>query len=144
MGDSVFVDGSGLVGDDSFLQLEEWGSTKLGSFLLYVVLATIGSKTDSECSRAVTSIYPLGVVVSAIHGALMLNAGPGLSRPFVSSFHSQPSQRRRPISAPSWRRFYQPGTAQIGVIMGVIGNVIGTYVGLFRMLGLHLLEKLLR
>jgi uncharacterized membrane protein len=39
---------------------------------------------------------------------------------------------------------YQPGTAQIGVIMGVIGNVIGTYVGLFGCWICHILEKFLR
>lgn len=125
-------------------KLDEWGSTKIGSFLLYVVLATIGSKTDLSAARQAPVFLMFGAVVLIVHGIMMILGGRFFKIPLFLLSTSSQANVGGPISAPIVAEIYQPGTAQIGVIMGVIGNVIGTYVGLLGAWLCHGLDKFFR
>jgi len=93
------------------------GVDEIGIVPLYVVLATIGSKTDLSAAAQSPRFILFGVVVLAIHGALMLMLGRVYRVPlFLLSTASQ-ANVGGPISAPIVAEVYQPGYGTIGVIM---------------------------
>jgi uncharacterized membrane protein len=109
--------------------LEKLGASKLGSFLLYVVLITIGAKTTVTSLQAAPAFMVYGTMVLILHGILLFAIGRALRVPLFLLATASQANVGGPISAPILAVAYRPGSAHIGVLMGVAGALIGTYLG---------------
>lgn len=111
-------------------RIKKWGTQKIGTLALYVVLVTIGAKTTIGGAQLQAPIYLVyGVLAFGLHGTLMLAIGRISRLPlFLLSTASQ-ANIGGAVSAPVVAEAYRSGTAHIGVLMAVLGAVLGTYLG---------------
>jgi len=127
----ILVSAVGLVGSLTPLRrLEEMGSTKIGYFLLYFVLTTIGAKASVSCLGTSLILIAAGFVVVAVHAVILMGAARWLKAPFMLVATASQANIGGVASAPVVAEIYQPGLASIGLLMAVFGNVIGTYLGI--------------
>lgn len=123
-------------------KLHERGASRVGGYLLYLVLATIGVKTTLQAAKEAPIFLLFGLLILLIHGILLLICGKWKRISlFLLSTASQAAVGG-PVSAPIVAEVYQPGTAPIGVLMAILGALAGTYIGLFGTWICHLLSRL--
>jgi len=98
---------------------EKWGASKVGTHLLYLVLATIGVKTSL---RAVQTAPVLCFSVFRYWFYMGPDGDRGAIKKIPLFFLSTASQAAvgGPISAPIVAEVYRPGTAPIGVLMAIL------------------------
>ncbi len=111
-------------------KIERYGASKIGGYLLYIVLATIGVKTTLAAVREAPVYIMFGVLILMIHGVLMVVAGKWKRIPLFLLATGSQAAVGGPVSAPILAEVYRPGTSPIGVLMALCGAVAGTYVGL--------------
>ncbi len=111
-------------------KLRTWGSPKIGTLLLYLVLITIGARTTIGGAKLQAPVFLIyGVLAFALHGILAVGLGRLFKLPrFLLATASQ-ANIGGAVSAPVVAEAYQAGTAHIGVLMAVLGAVLGTYLG---------------
>jgi len=111
-------------------RLEHAGATHLGNAFLFLLLASIGARTDLRAILEVPEFVLAGVVWILIHAACLLIAGRLLRAPmFVMATASQ-ANIGGPVSAPIVASVYQSSLAPVGLLMAVVGSVLGIYAGL--------------
>ncbi len=110
-------------------QLKTWGSQKIGTLLLYLVLITIGAKTSLNAALQSPMFLVYGALTLFIHGIFSLIAGKVFKIPLFLLSTSSQANIGGAVSAPIVAEAYRPGTAHIGVLMAVTGAVLGTYLG---------------
>ncbi|MCG3205940.1 MAG: hypothetical protein KCHDKBKB_02664 [Elusimicrobia bacterium] len=109
--------------------LKSWGSPRLGTLSLYLVLITIGAKTSLSATLQTPIFLVYGILALTMHGALSLFLGRIFKLPlFLLSTASQ-ANIGGAVSAPIVAEAYRQGTAHLGVLMAVLGAVLGTYLG---------------
>ena len=109
---------------------EALGSTKIGYFLLYFVLTTIGAKASVSHLGASAILIAAGVVILLVHAAVLLIAARLLKAPFMLVATASQANVGGVASAPVVAEIYQPGLGSIGLLMAILGNIIGTYIGI--------------
>ena len=111
--------------------LERWGASKTGTFLLYMVLASMGCRTSLSHSFDAPALLLFGVVVLLIHGILLFSLGWFFKIPLFLLATGSQANVGGPVSAPIVAGVYRPGAAHVGVLMAIVGATIGTYLGAF-------------
>ena len=111
-------------------RLEKFGSNKIGYFLLYFVLTTIGAKASVSHLGASAILIAAGVVIILVHAAVLLIAARLLKAPAMLVAAASQANVGGVASAPVVAEIYQPGLASIGLLMAILGNIIGTYLGI--------------
>lgn len=115
----------------SLRRAEQWGASGVGSFLLYLVLVTIGAKTDLVGTARNTGLFfVFGALILGVHGFVCLLCGRILKIPLFLLTTASQANVGGVISAPLVANLYRPGTAHLGVLMAVTGAVLGTYIGM--------------
>ncbi len=109
---------------------EALGSTKLGYYLLYFVLTTIGAKASLAHLGASAILIAAGVVIILVHAVVLLIAARLLKAPAMLVAAASQANVGGLASAPVVAEIYQPGLASIGLLMAILGNIIGTYLGI--------------
>lgn len=110
-------------------RMEAWGASKYGAFLLYVVLASIGAKTNLAVALESAPILIFGGLVMVIHGSLLFGLGRFFQIPLFLLATASQANVGGPISAPIVAGVYRRGAAHLGVLMAIAGAAFGTYVG---------------
>ena len=110
-------------------RLEEYGASRLGYFLLYLVLASLGAKANLSHLAAAPLLIVAGFVWILIHGATLILAGRLLRAPMSLLASASQANIGGPASAPVVAGVYQAGLAPVGLLMAVLGNIVGTYLG---------------
>ena len=111
-------------------RLEHAGATHLGNGFLFLLLASIGARTDLRAILEVPVFVLVGAVWILIHAGCLFVAGRLLRAPmFVVATASQ-ANIGGPVSAPIVASVYQSSLAPVGLLMAVIGSVLGVYAGL--------------
>ncbi len=112
-------------------KVEQKGASIAGQLLLYLVLLTIGAKTNLRAASGAPIFMLFGSGVLIIHGVLLLYVGRLMKLPLFLLATSSQANVGGAISAPIVASVYRPGVAHIGVLMAILGVVVGTYVGAF-------------
>lgn len=111
--------------------LEAGGATTIGSFALYMVLATIGAQTRLTAAVEAPIYLLFGAMILCCHGLLLMFVGKWLRIPVHLLAVASQANVGGPVSAPIVAGIYRPGSAHMGVVMAIGGAVAGTYVGAF-------------
>ncbi len=109
---------------------EARGSTKIGYYLLYFALTTIGAKASIAHLGASAVLIAAGVVIILVHAAVLLIAARLLKAPAMLVAAASQANVGGVASAPVVAEIYKPGLASIGLLMAILGNIVGTYLGI--------------
>jgi uncharacterized membrane protein len=109
--------------------LEGAGASKIGSAMLYILVATIGMKMDLTAVVANPALFGLGATWIAIHGALLIIVAKLLRAPTFYLAVASQANIGGAASAPVVAAAFHPSLAPIGVLLAVLGYALGTYGG---------------
>ena len=114
----------------SVKKLENFGSSKIGYFILYFVLAAIGAKAGVVNIGPVFILIIAGFLIVLFHASVLFLTARLIRAPlFLVSVASQ-ANIGGVASAPIIATIYQPGLASIGLLLAILGNITGTYLGI--------------
>ena len=110
--------------------LERHGSMKIGYWILYFVLTSIGAKASLSNIGSTALLILAGVMIVIIHGAVMLSVARLIRAPMFLVAAASQANVGGVASASIVAEIYQPGFASIGLLLAVLGNIVGTYLGI--------------
>ncbi len=127
----VFVSFIGLfLSATPLKKLEGHGSNKIGYFLLYFVLTTIGAKANLNQMSQAFVLMAAGTVVIAIHALFLFLALRLFKAPLFLAAAASQANLGGVASAPVVAEVYHKGLAPLGLLLAIAGNIIGTYIGI--------------
>lgn len=107
--------------------LEGAGASRIGSVLLYVLIATIGMQMNVMAIFKNPGILLIGLVWILIHAIVLFIAAKITKTPFFFVAVGSMANIGGPASAPVIASAFHPSLAPVGVLLAVFGYVIGTY-----------------
>ncbi|MDH4203392.1 MAG: DUF819 family protein [Phycisphaerae bacterium] len=111
-------------------RLESRGSNRIGFILLYLVLASIGAKTNLSFMGNLPIFLIAGATWIMIHAICLLLAVRLLRAPMALAAAASQSSIGGPASGPVVAGIYHPDLAPVGLLLAVLGNIAGTFLGL--------------
>jgi uncharacterized membrane protein len=116
----------------SFTKLRSMnGSSEIASFMLYVLIALIGSKAVFESFSAVGIYVFAGFMVLVLHAIFMLVSAKLFKLDLFSISVASLANIGGVASAPILAAAYDKSLVSVGVLMAVMGYLIGTFGGIF-------------
>ncbi len=109
-------------------RLEGAGASRVGSLLLYFLIACIGMQMDLLSLLDRPWLFLLGVIWIAVHIVLLWGLGKLLRVPFFYFAIGSQSNVGGPASAPVVAAAFHPALAPVGVLLGTMGYATGTYL----------------
>ncbi len=111
-------------------KLEGAGASRVGSVMLYLLVASIGAKAEFHRVFDVPALLLVGAIWMAFHAVTLLLLRRLLKAPaFYMAVGSQ-ANIGGAASAPIVANAFHPALAPVGVLLAVAGYVLGTYAGL--------------
>lgn len=108
-------------------RLEGAGASKIGSLMLYVLVATIGMQMDLSALLDRPWLFAMGLIWIAVHGALMLGMAKLIRAPLFFMAVGSQANIGGAASAPVVASAFHPSLAPVGVLLAVLGYALGTY-----------------
>lgn len=108
-------------------QLEGAGASRLGSVLLYVLVATIGMQMDLRAVLDNPVFFLIGMVWMLVHVFIMLLVAYLIKAPFFFVAVGSQANVGGAASAPIVASAFNPSLAPVGVLLAVLGYAVGTY-----------------
>jgi uncharacterized membrane protein len=108
-------------------KLEGAGASKIGSLMLYVLVATIGMQMDLRALLERPWLFALGLIWMAVHGGLMLLVAKLIRAPLFFMAVGSQANIGGAASAPVVASAFHPALAPVGVLLAVLGYALGTY-----------------
>ena len=108
-------------------RLEGAGASKLGSLMLYVLVASIGMHMNLRAIVAEPLLFGVGVTWILIHGTLMLAVMHLIRAPLFYMAVGSQANIGGAASAPVLASAFHPALAPVGVLLAVLGYALGTY-----------------
>jgi uncharacterized membrane protein len=110
--------------------LERYGSMKIGYWLLYFVLTTIGAKASLSDIGSTFILIIAGIMMVIIHAAVMIGVARMIRAPLFLVAAASQANIGGVASASIVAELYQPGLASVGLLLAILGNIVGTYLGI--------------
>jgi len=111
-------------------QLEDYGASKVGYAMFYILLASIGAQANlGQIIKAPLYII-FGVIWILIHVTCLFLLIKIFKIPIFFAATASQANIGGPVSAPIVAAVYQPSLAVVGLLMAILGNIIGTFLGL--------------
>jgi uncharacterized membrane protein len=107
--------------------LEGAGASKVGSVMLYVLVATIGMHMDLRALLDRPWLFALGGIWISVHAALMLIVAKLIRAPLFFMAVGSQANIGGAASAPVIASAFHPALAPVGVLVAVLGYALGTY-----------------
>ncbi len=108
-------------------RLEGPGASKIGSVMLYVLVASIGMHMDLRAIFSNPGLFGVGLTWIAFHAGLLWAVARLLKAPvFYMAIGSQ-ANIGGAASAPVVASAFHPALAPVGVLLAVLGYALGTY-----------------
>jgi len=111
-------------------KLEHYGSEKIGYFLLYFVLTSIGARSNISQLHTTLILIVAGFLIVAIHAIILLIVSRIIKAPMFLVAVASQANIGGVASAPIVAAVYQPSLASVGLLLAILGNIIGTYLGI--------------
>ncbi len=110
-------------------RLEGAGASRLGSAMLYVLIATVGMQMNIGAVFTNPTLFGIGFTWMAFHAVVMLVVARLIKAPtFFLAVGSQ-ANIGGAASAPVVAAAFHPSLAPVGVLLAVLGYALGTYGG---------------
>jgi uncharacterized membrane protein len=107
--------------------LEGAGASRIGSVLLYVLVATIGMQMDLMAIFDNPTLFVVGLVWMSMHVMIMLVIAYLIKAPFFFVAVGSQANVGGAASAPIVASAFNPSLAPVGVLLAVLGYAVGTY-----------------
>ena len=111
--------------------LEGAGASRMGSLLLYVLVATIGMQMDILAIFRNPGFFIIGGVWMLCHVAILLTVAKIIKAPFFFVAVGSQANVGGAASAPIVASAFHPALAPVGVLLAVLGYAVGTYAAWF-------------
>ncbi|GAA5214261.1 DUF819 domain-containing protein [Corallincola platygyrae] len=108
-------------------RLEAVGASKVGSAMLYILIATIGLHMDISAIVDTPIYFLIGAFWMLIHASLMLLVAKLIKAPLFYMAVGSQANVGGAASAPVVASAFHPALAPVGVLLAVFGYVLGTY-----------------
>ncbi len=112
-------------------ELEGVGASRIGSALLYVLVASIGMKMNLMAIFEHPWLFAVGGVWMAIHATLMIVVAKLIKAPVFFMAVGSQANVGGAASAPIVASAFHPSLAPVGVLLAVLGYALGTYAAWF-------------
>jgi uncharacterized membrane protein len=109
--------------------LEGAGASRLGSAMLYVLIATVGMQMNIGAVFTNPGLFGIGITWIAFHAALLLLVARLLKAPVFFLAVGSQANIGGAASAPVVAAAFLPALAPVGVLLAVLGYALGTYGG---------------
>jgi len=123
-------------------ELEHSGSTHVGNFMLYLLLASVGARANIQGIFDTPVFMLMGVIWILIHATCLFVVGRLIKAPMFLMATSSQANIGGPVTAPIVASVYQSALAPVGLLMAVAGNIFGIYGGLLCSQLCYLVSKL--
>jgi uncharacterized membrane protein len=117
--------------------LDGAGASKIGTLLLYVLIACIGMQMDIAALLGRPWIFALGLIWIDVHIVLLWGLGKLLKVPFFYFAIGSQSNIGGPASAPVVAAVFHPALAPVGALLGTLGYATGTVLAYLVGIGLR-------
>lgn len=107
--------------------LEGVGASRLGSAMLYVLVATIGMQMDLKSIYLNYELFMVGGIWILIHVGILLLTAKLIKAPFFFTAVGSMANIGGAASAPIVASAFHPSLAPVGVLLAVLGYALGTY-----------------
>ncbi|WP_200977875.1 DUF819 domain-containing protein [Echinicola sp. 20G] len=107
--------------------LEGVGASRLGSVLLYVLIATVGMQMDLFAILDNPTLFVVGGLWMVFHIVIMLIVAYFIKAPFFFVAVGSQANVGGAASAPIVASAFNPSLAPVGVLLAVFGYAAGTY-----------------
>ena len=108
-------------------RLEGAGASRIGSAMLYVLVATIGMHMDLGALLDRPWLFLLGLIWISVHATLMLVVAKLIRAPLFFLAVGSQANIGGAASAPVVASAFHPSLAPVGVLLAVMGYALGTY-----------------
>ena len=108
-------------------RLEGVGASRVGSAMLYVLVATIGMHMDLAALLDRPWLFLLGLIWIAVHAGLLLLVAKLIRAPLFFLAVGSQANVGGAASAPIVASAFHPALAPVGVLLAVLGYALGTY-----------------
>jgi len=106
---------------------EGMGASKLGSVMIYILVASIGMRMDLSSVLSNPGLMVIGLVWISIHVLLLVVVGKIIKAPFFFLAVGSQANIGGAASAPIVANEFHPSLASVGVLLAIFGYVVGTY-----------------
>ncbi|MBS7456692.1 DUF819 domain-containing protein [Coralloluteibacterium stylophorae] len=107
--------------------LEGAGASRVGSAMIYVLVATIGMHMDLRALADRPELFLLGLIWITVHALLMLGVAKLIRAPLFFMAVGSQANVGGAASAPVVASAFHPALAPVGVLLAVLGYALGTY-----------------
>ena len=111
--------------------LEGAGASRIGSVLLYVLVATIGMKMNILAIFEHPGLFLVGLVWMTVHAVLLITVARLIKAPVFFAAVGSQANVGGAASAPIVASAFHPALAPVGVLLAVFGYALGTYAAWF-------------
>lgn len=111
-------------------RLEGAGASRLGTVMLYVLVATIGMKMDISAVAENPQYFVVGGIWMAFHVGLLFVVAKLIKAPMFFLAVGSKANVGGAASAPIIAGAFHPALAPVGVLLAVLGYALGTYAAL--------------
>jgi uncharacterized membrane protein len=108
--------------------LEGAGASKVGSAMIYILVATIGMHMDLGALLDRPWLFLLGLIWISVHALLLLVVAKLIRAPLFFMAVGSQANIGGAASAPVVASAFHPALAPVGVLLAVLGYALGTYV----------------
>lgn len=108
-------------------ELEGAGASKVGSALLYILIASIGMNMDITAVVERPGLFAVGGVWMGLHAAMLLIVAKVIKAPVFYMAVGSQANVGGAASAPVVASAFHPSLAPVGVLLAVMGYALGTY-----------------
>jgi len=108
-------------------KLEGVGASRLGSVMIYILVATIGMKMDITAIFDNPGFFLVGLIWMSIHVILLLVIAKIIKAPYFFVAVGSQANVGGAASAPIVAGAFHPSLAPVGVLLAVLGYALGTY-----------------
>jgi uncharacterized membrane protein len=110
-------------------RLEGVGASKVGSVLLYVLIASIGMQMDLGAVFTNPGLFAVGAVWMVFHALAIFTVAYLMRAPLFFVAVGSMANIGGAASAPVAASAFHPSLAPVGVLLAVLGYALGTYGG---------------
>lgn len=114
-------------------RLEGAGASRIGSVMLYLLVASIGAHADFTQMKEAPVLVAVGAVWMMCHITVLLAVAWMIRAPIFFVAIGSQANIGGAASAPIVASAFHPGLAPVGVLLAILGYVLGTYGGLLAM-----------
>jgi uncharacterized membrane protein len=107
--------------------IEHVGASKVGTVLLYVLIASIGMHMNVLEILKHPALFFIGLIWMSFHALLILAVGRLIKAPLFYIAVGSQANVGGAASAPVVASCFHPSLAPVGVLLAVLGYVVGTY-----------------